>query len=46
MVFVDGFLFSIKELGLLTNLDHWVRFFDVIGVDNQNHNEVFPVKCC
>jgi hypothetical protein len=29
MVFVDGFLFSVKELGSLTNLGHWVRVLDV-----------------
>jgi hypothetical protein len=31
MVFADGFLFSVKELGLLTNLGHWVRVLDAIG---------------
>jgi hypothetical protein len=31
MVFVDGFLFSVKELGLLTNPGHWVRVLDSIG---------------
>jgi hypothetical protein len=31
MVFADGFLFSVKELGLLTNPGHWVRVLDVIG---------------
>jgi hypothetical protein len=31
MVFANGFLFSIKELGLLTNLGHWVRVLDVVG---------------
>jgi hypothetical protein len=31
MVFADGFLFSVKELGLLTNPGHWVRFLDVNG---------------
>jgi hypothetical protein len=31
MVFFDGFLFLVKELGLLTYPDHWVRFLDVIG---------------
>jgi hypothetical protein len=25
----DGFLFPVKELGLLTNLGHWVRVLDV-----------------
>jgi len=29
MVFADGFLFPVKELGLLTNLGHWVRVLDV-----------------
>jgi hypothetical protein len=29
--FVDGFLFPVKELMLLTNLGHWVRVLDVIG---------------
>jgi hypothetical protein len=28
MVFSDGFLFPVKELGLFTNLGHWVRVFD------------------
>jgi hypothetical protein len=27
MVFYDGFLFLVKELGLLTNISHWVRDF-------------------
>ena len=31
MVFAYGFLFSIKELGLLTNLGHWVKVLDVVG---------------
>jgi hypothetical protein len=31
MVFSDGFLFLVKELWLLTNPGHWVRFLDVIG---------------
>ena len=30
MVFADGFLFLVKELGLLTNLGHWVRVLDVV----------------
>jgi hypothetical protein len=30
-LFVDGFLFPVKELGLLTNPCHWVRVLDVIG---------------
>jgi hypothetical protein len=29
--FVDGFLFLVKELGLLTNLGHWIRVLDVVG---------------
>ena len=29
--FVDDFLFSVKELGLLTNPFHWFRVLDVIG---------------
>jgi hypothetical protein len=29
--FVDGFLFPVKELGLLTNLGHWVRVLDAAG---------------
>jgi hypothetical protein len=28
MVFADGFLFPVKELGLLTNPGHWVRVLD------------------
>jgi hypothetical protein len=31
MVFVDGFLFPVKKLGLLNNPDHWVRDLDVAG---------------
>jgi hypothetical protein len=31
MVFFDGFLFPVKELGLLTNPGHWVRVLDVVG---------------
>jgi hypothetical protein len=31
MVFADGFLFSVKELGLLTNPGHWVRVLDAAG---------------
>jgi hypothetical protein len=27
MVFVDGFLILVKELGLLTNLGQWIRGF-------------------
>ena len=29
--FADGFLFPVKELGLLTNTIHWVRVLDVVG---------------
>jgi hypothetical protein len=29
--FVDGFLFLVKELGLLTNPGYWVRVLDVVG---------------
>jgi hypothetical protein len=29
--FCHGFLFSVKEEGLLTNPGHWVRFLDVVG---------------
>jgi hypothetical protein len=28
MVFADGFLFPIKELGFWTNLGHWFRVLD------------------
>jgi hypothetical protein len=31
MVFVNVFLFIVKELGLLTNIGHWVRVLDVVG---------------
>jgi hypothetical protein len=31
MVFVDGFLFPVKELGLFTNTGHWVRVLDAPG---------------
>jgi hypothetical protein len=31
MVFADGFLFPVKELGLLTNPSHWVRVLDAVG---------------
>jgi hypothetical protein len=31
MVFANGFLFLIKELGFWTNLSHWVRVLDVVG---------------
>jgi hypothetical protein len=29
--FCDGFLFLVKELGLLTNPGHWVRVLDATG---------------
>jgi hypothetical protein len=29
--FADGFLFPVKELGLLTNPSHWVRVLDAAG---------------
>jgi hypothetical protein len=29
MVFVNGFLFLVKELSLLTNPSHWIRVLDV-----------------
>jgi hypothetical protein len=29
--FCHGFLFPVKELGLLTNPGHWVRVLDVVG---------------
>jgi hypothetical protein len=29
--FFDGFLFPVKELGLLTNIGHWVRVLDATG---------------
>jgi hypothetical protein len=29
--FANGFLFSVKELGLLTNPVHWVRVLDATG---------------
>jgi hypothetical protein len=29
--FADGFLFPVKELGLLTNPGHWVRVLDAVG---------------
>jgi hypothetical protein len=31
MVFTNGFLFLVKELGLLTNPGHWVMVLDVVG---------------
>ena len=31
MVFADGFLFSVKECGLLINTSHWVRVLDAAG---------------
>jgi hypothetical protein len=30
MVFVDGFLFQVKELGLLTNPGYWIRVLDAM----------------
>jgi hypothetical protein len=43
MVFVDGFLILVKELGLLTNLGQWIRGLDAVGsiyvyciVNNEN----------
>jgi hypothetical protein len=32
MVFVDGFLILVKELGLLTNLGQWIRGFGCRGI--------------
>ena len=29
--FVNGFLFPVKELGLMTNSSHLVRVLDVVG---------------
>jgi hypothetical protein len=29
IIFADGFLFTVKELWLLTNPGHWVRVLDV-----------------
>jgi hypothetical protein len=31
MVFADGILFFVKELGCLTNPSHWVKVLDAIG---------------
>jgi hypothetical protein len=31
MVFADGFLILVKELGLLTNMVQWIRGLDVVG---------------
>jgi hypothetical protein len=31
MVFDDGFLFPVKELGLLTYSGYWIRFLDATG---------------
>jgi hypothetical protein len=33
MVFADGFLFLIKELGFWNNPGHWVRVLDAAGSD-------------
>jgi hypothetical protein len=30
-LFIDGFLFPVKELGLMINLGHWIRVLVVIG---------------
>jgi hypothetical protein len=30
-VFADGFLFLVKELGLLTNPGYWIRVLDATG---------------
>jgi hypothetical protein len=29
--FTNGFLFSVKELGFLSNPSHWVMILDVVG---------------
>jgi hypothetical protein len=31
MVFADGFLFLVKELGFWTNPGHWVRVLDALA---------------
>jgi hypothetical protein len=31
LVFVNGFLILVKELGLLTNLGQWIRVLDASG---------------
>jgi hypothetical protein len=31
MVFADGFLILVKELGLLTNPGQWIRGLDAVG---------------
>jgi hypothetical protein len=31
MVFADGFIFPVNELGFLTNQGHHVRVLDVVG---------------
>jgi len=31
MVFTNGFLFPVRELGLMTNPGHWVIVLDVVG---------------
>jgi hypothetical protein len=31
MVFIDGFFFPVKELGLLNNSGQWIRVLDVMG---------------
>jgi hypothetical protein len=30
MVFIDGFLFMFKKLGLLSNTGYWIRFLDAM----------------
>jgi hypothetical protein len=31
LVFIDGFLILVKELGLMTNLGQWIRSLDATG---------------
>jgi hypothetical protein len=31
MVFVDGFVIPVKELGLSTNIGQWIGGLDVVG---------------
>jgi hypothetical protein len=38
--FVDGFLFLVKELGLLTNPGHWIRESDIFWLQG----DAFVVK--
>jgi hypothetical protein len=46
--FIDGFLFLVKELGLLTNPSHWIRVLDVVGsymyINNNNNNNMFQAR--